>query len=110
MMKRILTGILKTTKCIEFLCAAEDVGVIPEPYPARKLMPEWFKNLPPRVNNESKLRNSTIKRCMPFLDALNLGWIIPLAADVEFSKDKDGNIQTKSMFARTMVETHSQAQ
>jgi hypothetical protein len=109
MIKRILTAIRKPTE-VQFLCVKDDVGVIPEPYPARKLMPEWFKKLPPKINNEQRLENSTIKRCMPFLDALNLGWIIPLAADVEFATDKDGNITTKSLFARSMVQTHSHAQ
>lgn len=94
---------------VQFRCIREDVGVIPEPYPARKLMPEWFKNLPPKINNEQKLENSTIKRCMPFLDALNIGWIIPLAADVEFSKGPDGII-TKSHFARSMIQTHNRSQ
>jgi hypothetical protein len=98
------------TSEVQFRCLKDDVGVIPEPYPARKLMPDWFKNLAPKINNEQKLDNSTIKRCMPFLDALNLGWIIPLAADVEFSIDSTGNIKTKSHFPRTMVETHSHAQ
>lgn len=109
MIERILTAIRKPTD-VQFLCAPEDVGVIPEPYPARKLMPDWFKALPPKINNEQRLNNSTIKRCMPFLDALNIGWIIPLAADVEFWKDKDGNITTKSLFPRTMVEIHSKEQ
>lgn len=96
---------------IEFLCQSEDVGVIPEPYPARKLMPEWFKHLPPRINNENKLDNGTIKRCAPFLDAMTVGWIIPLAADVEIITNDDASGLTwKSNFYKPMVETHSPQQ
>lgn len=109
MLERI-RSIFKKEETVEFLCINEDVGVIPNPIPARKLLPDWFKNLPPKINGEQKLENSTIKRCSPFLDAMNLGWIIPLAADVEFSKDADGNIVTKSMFARSMVQTHNHSQ
>jgi len=31
---------------LEFLCFDDDLGNIPEPYPARKLIPEWYKALP----------------------------------------------------------------
>ena len=30
---------------IEFISSEEDYGVIPEPYPARKLIPDWYKKL-----------------------------------------------------------------
>jgi hypothetical protein len=98
---------------IEFLCAAEDQGKIPEPYPARKLMPEWFKNLSPKVDPtiDNFRQNATIKRCPPFLDALCAGWIIPLAADVEFTSDSGANnVKYKWDFHKTLVENHGFAQ
>lgn len=101
---------LLRNKSVEFFCANEDYGVIPEPYPARKLMPDWFKNLAPKIGGRDALENSTIKRCPPFLDAMTTGWIIPLAADVEFYLRDDGGIQSKSLFYKKMVETHSQEQ
>lgn len=105
-----LKSVIKTPT-VEFLCAKEDHGVIPPPVPARKVLPEWFKNLPPKIDNKNKLQNSTIKRCMPVLDALNAGWIIPLAADVEFITNSDASqVSTKSRFAKTLVESHSAAQ
>lgn len=103
-------SVIKTPE-IEFLCYEEDYGIIPEPYPARKLMPEWFKALPPKVNRENKIENSTIKRCAPFLDAMTVGWIIPLVADVQFITNGDGSgVDYKWSFSRTMVENHSAAQ
>ena len=96
---------------IEFLCHPDDLGVIPEPFPARKLMPEWYKALPPKINNEVKLENSTLKRCPPFIDAMSVGWIIPLAADVEFVTNEDASgVTYKSMFYRSMIENHSMDQ
>ncbi len=106
-----LTSVFTTPEGFEFLCYEEDVGVIPEPYPARKFMPDWFKALPPKVDKQNKLENSTIKRCAPFLDAMTVGWIIPLAADVEIITNNDASGLTyKSMFYRSMVETHSPQQ
>jgi hypothetical protein len=96
---------------IEFLCLEEDKGVIPEPYPARKYMPGWYKDLPPKIDKKNKLENSTIKRCAPFLDAMSVGWIIPLAADVEFvSNDDASGVEFKTTFYKTMVETHNPSQ
>lgn len=105
-----LKSVIKTPT-IEFLCYKEDYGVLPEPYPARKLMPEWFKALPPKINKENRFKNSTIKRCAPFLDAMNVGWIIPLAADVEISTNDDASgVSYKWQFYRTMIENHGKSQ
>lgn len=103
--------IMKKTPEIEFLCYKEDVGVIAEPMPARKVLPDWFKNLPPKIDKLDKLNNSTIKRCMPFLDACNAGWIIPLAADVEVTTNADASeINFKWDFYRVMIEGHNPQQ
>jgi hypothetical protein len=103
-------SVLKTNE-IEFLCAEEDYGVMPEPYPARKFIPEWFKALPPKIGKLDKLENSTIKRCPPFLDAMSVGWIIPLAADVEFTtNDNASHVTYKSNFYRVMIDNHSESQ
>jgi hypothetical protein len=94
-------------KGLEFL--SEEMGVIPEPYPARKLIPEWFKALPPRIN--PGLETGTLKRCPPFLDAMVTGWIIPLAADVEITSNEDASfIEYSWKFHRTMVENHGKDQ
>ena len=79
---------------IQFKCHPDTYGHIPEPYPARKFMPEWYKKLAmfhyrPQ-DNGALSRAGTIKRCPPVLDALGAGWVIPLAADVEFTLRDDG--------------------
>jgi hypothetical protein len=96
---------------VEFFCDKEDFGVIPPPIPARNFMPDWYKNLSPHIDKKVKIRNSTIKRCAPFLDAMTTGWIIPLAADVEFTTNNTaGEINYKWSFYKTMVEGHSKEQ
>lgn len=74
---------------IKFKCFPDLYGKIPEPYPARHHIPDWYKKLEMFFFREedggAKRRISTIKRCPPVLDALVTGWIIPLAADVEFT-------------------------
>jgi hypothetical protein len=95
---------------VEFLCEEEDFSVIPPPIPARKILPEWYKHLPPKIRKEDKLNNSTIKRCAPFLDAMTLGWIIPLAADVEIVTDDKYQLAFKHSFYKNMVESHGATQ
>lgn len=60
---------------VRFLCAPEDEGVIAPPVPAKNYLPDWFRRLP--AVDETRLAPTntglTIKRCMPFLDAMNTG-------------------------------------
>ena len=100
---------------VEFSCLEEDWDVIAKPYPARKLIPDWFKALPtnlgPKDGVENRFENSTIKRCMPFLDAMNAGYIIPLAADVEITSNSDGSeVNWYSKFSKTIVDGHNKKQ
>jgi Family of unknown function (DUF6065) len=94
---------------IEFTCAPEDRGVIAEPFPAKGFIPGWFKKLPPVDPREVGVKASaqTVKRCMPFLDAMGTGWIIPLAATVRIEvKDGGASIEYGWDFDRTMVSNH----
>jgi hypothetical protein len=95
---------------IEFLCRPEDKGVIPEPYPARDYLPAWFKKLPPVDRSAVSATNNgqTIRRCMPFLDAMTTGWILPLAATVRVAiKDNGQTVDAGWEFDRTMVSNHA---
>ena len=76
---------------ISFVCRPEDLGVIAEPRPAKADMPAWFRKIPPVDLEHVRATDSgiTVKRCMPFLDALTTGWILPLAATVRL-EIKDG--------------------
>lgn len=101
-----LKSVIKTPE-IEFLCFKEDLGIIPEPIPAKKFIPDWFKALPPKVDNKDKLNAGTVKRCLPFLDAMSVGWLIPLVADVEFVTNADASGLTyKCLFDRELIESH----
>jgi hypothetical protein len=95
---------------IEFLCAEEDYGAIPAPYPSKKNIPDWFKALPPKLENKG-FQTSTVKRCAPFLDALSVGYIIPLAADIHFVVNSDlSGLDYKWTFYKPMIENHNMSQ
>jgi hypothetical protein len=94
---------------IEFACAPEDRGVIAEPTPARSALPDWFRRLPAIDRDAQSATNNglTIKRCMPFLDALSTGWLIPLAATVRIEvADRGRTVNCGWEFDRVMVSNH----
>lgn len=94
---------------ISFLCNEQDKGVIAEPFPAKGYMPDWFRKIP--AVDESRIATTdtglTVKRCMPFIDAMTTGWIIPLAATVRIEvSDAGQRVDAGWDFDRTMVSPH----
>ena len=72
------------------------------PKPSNKFIPNWFKSLSETEDPDNKnkfslfLKNKrpttdgTVKKCIPFLDAYRLGYIIPMPYDLIVNKEKDG--------------------
>ena len=84
--------------------------MIAEPAPARSALPAWFRELPGVDHDHLSATNDglTVKRCMPFLDALGAGWIIPLAATIRLEVSDDGkHVEAGWEFDRPMVSNHS---
>lgn len=81
-------------RSIEFYCDTPFEGVAPEPFPANKKMPDWYKQIPPflskREPNGGKVKTS--KKCLPLIDAMSVGYIIPLAGDQYVKTNHDASI------------------
>lgn len=95
----------------EIYCFEDLYGVIPEPYPAFKAIPKWFKNVKPHVDVPRTGRfgdnAQTVKKCLPVLDAMSEGFIIPLQGDVTIHTSKTGkNIEAFNSPLK-LVEFHS---
>ena len=101
----------KSAPKIRFLCATEDEGVIAPPVPATRL-PAGLVPQAARRSTRAWRRKSdtglTVKRCMPFLDAMTTGWILPLAATVrlEIQRRRRTTVEAGWDFDRTMVSNH----
>lgn len=82
------------TPLIEFYCDPKFFGVIPEPVPAYKMMPDWFKKIPTSISARDQMgaKAMTAKKCIPMLDVMSMGFIIPLFADVNIRTNKDGSL------------------
>jgi hypothetical protein len=86
---------------IKFTCSDLVKDVIPNPTPAHKAMPEWFKRLDKDVSGLEKTEAGTAKRCVPVLEAISQGYIIPLWADLYvkvFMQDGDTHPTIKCSF------------
>lgn len=100
---------------IEFYCMQEDFGIIPEPYPAFKNMPEWFKKTPttmdPKNRDQFGGMGFTAKKCIPLVDAMSVGFIIPLFGDVNIRTNKDCSlIESSENPYGKVIEFHSKEQ
>lgn len=69
---------------IEFLCPPELLGKIPEPAPAAKFLPEWFRDLEREMDMKDAhgLPGLTVRACLPVADVMAQGWIIPTPVDI----------------------------
>lgn len=78
---------------IEFYCRQEFWDIIPKPQPAYKVIPEWYKKLAGTTSAAKDHFGSdtfTAKKCMPLLDVMSLGFVIPLFGDTNVRVSNDG--------------------
>jgi hypothetical protein len=80
---------------IEFIARDEYCWeVCPRPFPARSGLPDWWTSMSPyqpspsdpkgkKLNVDYGESNATFKKCVPMLDALTSGYIVPLWSDVQ---------------------------
>jgi hypothetical protein len=87
---------------------------LPEPVPASKKMPEWYKSIPRYIGGKKKppmdssSTTGTIKTCMPVLDVMTSGYLILSSADVFIRKTDEGRYYNWSDY--DLITFHSQNQ
>jgi len=75
---------------MEFWIREEVKGAYPEPIPASLAFPQWLKDESNHLEShsgqgEGSPHMNTYKRCVPFMDLMRTGYIIPLWSDVAFT-------------------------
>lgn len=86
---------------IEFFCHPQYEDIIPKPTAAGKVIPDWYKKLPSHYtslehdpnnpNTPFELSVMTAKKCLPLLDAMSTGFVIPLSSDVHINSNHDNS-------------------
>lgn len=76
---------------------AEVEQVVPRPIPASDAMPSWWNDITPFSHRQSNAMVSTeptrqpsVKKCVPFADALRFGYVQELWCDVLIETDEHG--------------------
>jgi Family of unknown function (DUF6065) len=98
---------------IRFLCDPKDEGVIAPPMPARSYLSDWFRKLPAITPEQVSPTDTglTVKRCMPFLDAMTTGWILTLPATLRMEiADGGKTVNTGWDFDRPLTSNHGMHQ
>jgi hypothetical protein len=68
---------------IVFRCDPSLIDLLPRPVSAKSALPEWLRQMAPRVPSSVHQRSiRTVKQCPPFVDAMTHGFMIPLPCDV----------------------------
>lgn len=104
-----LISIFKTP-LIEFLASEQDVDVLIPPAPAGKFIPEWYKDIPAysKTSRDAKGGFSmNAKKCLPMIDAMTNGFIIPLGGDIHIRSNEDASLIdiTENKYAK-LTEEH----
>ena len=105
----------QATPHITFRCPPELEGILPQPTPAVRGLPDWFKSLPQQAFSEMMGGElPTIKKCPPVIDAMTSGFLMPLAADLkvedgEFSWERDLPAGI-SNYSRSPIDFHDESQ
>ena len=92
---------------IEFQCPEHLLAHVPAPVPAGRCVPPWWKAMPTHVPSPGEQQVPTVKHCMPFLEAMTLGYVIPLPADMTFAMDTGSLRVDVANFDAPLVDVHN---
>lgn len=83
---------------IEFIASDRLTELTVEPpVPAKEVVPDWYKNTPRYLNhsgpifNNGSVSNNSIKACVPFFDALSVGYIQKTWCDIHIKFDYEND-------------------
>ncbi|MCI4661195.1 MAG: hypothetical protein MRY63_05150 [Neomegalonema sp.] len=87
--------------------------ILPRPIPAAKGLPDWLRAMPTEVASETLggMSVRTLKHCPPLIDALSLGILLPLAADLvveggEIAWDWEPPVIADQLMSRAPIGLH----
>jgi hypothetical protein len=76
------------SKHIKFVAASESIHATEDaPKPSSHFVPDWFKSIPAERSKKGQnfKQASTVKKCVPFMDAFTMGYTLALPQDIGFS-------------------------
>jgi hypothetical protein len=86
-LQEIISPILSDS--LEIVVPDRAKGMYELPKPASKYMPTWYEETNLRFDESRPLKKS-VRACMPFMEALTFGWVIPVPTDISLTYTSDG--------------------
>jgi hypothetical protein len=74
---------------LEVIVSDSRKGMYKLPKPAHKFIPDWYKQTDMHPFKDAPLDKS-VRACMPFMEALTFGWIVPVPTDISITRSSDG--------------------
>jgi len=74
-----------TSAMLEVVVPDGKKGMYELPQPASKHIPTWYKQTDLRYDDNNPL-NKSVRSCMPFMEALTFGWIVPVPTDISITQ------------------------
>lgn len=68
---------------IQFRCLPELEETLPPPLPSGRALPDWLSGMSMETDTGTFGADRTVKQCMPFIDAMTQGFVIPLPCDIQ---------------------------
>lgn len=78
----IMSKLFNKAKSISFHSERPDLDIM-RPMPTSRFVPNWYRKM-----DKSNNYIETVKKCVPVLDALTAGYVIPLHSDVFWDSEK----------------------
>lgn len=95
---------------VQFFIQDEFIDVLPKPRRATKFIPSWYKRMPRFVKSADELKDikarkfGTVKTCVPFLDAMSAGYILPMWSKVKIQIEETSfSVEWASAEAASML-------
>jgi len=109
-MKKKLIEFIPMTRTADLVCPTPDL--------ASKHLPDWYKKIPPYMNGDKKLRmpkgfqnpNTTVKKCVPFLESLSNGYMVTLSEDIFVERAEGSGHFIRWRSDSTLVTWHDKEQ
>lgn len=81
-------------KIIRFFSKKEFQG-LGQPLPAKKFLPDWYKDSEITFIGNDGAEHSGLKRCIPYMDAMLSGYMLVTPFDIFISKKEDGTLDIR---------------
>lgn len=95
------------------------IGFAPEPMPASKKLPSWYRAQPAEINEKTDMMMgtfaATVKKCMPVFDAMTAGYVLVAPCDIYIDSTNPEKLQfsiptSMKQFQADMFASHAREQ